>query len=166
MIDVYEVVRQYYELKGYLTMAGIRYSRIVTNDLLVANLATGDYRMVGFTFLSADQINRFPFEFIQEQLLGFSSAEAYHKAAEVLACPTRKIRRIVVIGSLNIEEDKKKAFMDLAKSRGVDEVVEFPAILEELTKLVKPDEAYNSDVLETISILKKHGLLIDRCSQT
>jgi len=60
---------------------------------------------------------------------------------------------------LGSKESSKRAFIEKAKEKGVDEIIEFPAILRELIKFINTETSYDSEVLQTLRLLKIYDLV-------
>ena len=91
------------------------------------------------------------------RLFGFTRKLALEKAKEVLG--TESFRKILVVSQLGVKKESRDKFIEEAKKRGIDEVIEFPAILSELISLVETAPSYDSQVLQTLRLLKTYGLL-------
>ena len=163
-----EIVRRYFELKGYFVQTGVKYikSKEQTGkkssgygdiDLIVTNPKTGDKAIVG---VSAWHRERFVPSYVKtspHRLFSFVSPLALKKAVKVLG--SRKFKKILVVSRLGSKESSKKAFIKEAKKRGVDEIKEFPTILKELMKLIKIAPRYDSEVLQTLRLLIIYNLV-------
>jgi len=163
-----EIVRQYFELKGYFVQTDVLYlkpkgqtgkksSGYGDIDLIVTNPKTCDKAIVGVSGWHTERITPSYVEDWGGRLFSFVSSLALNKAAQVLG--TRKFRKILVVSRLGSRKDSREKFVEEAKKMGVDEVIEFPTILKELIKLVKTEPSYDSEVLQTLRLLKTYDLL-------
>ena len=69
-------------------------------------------------------------------------------------------RRILVVGRIGPKLNPGEA-LQYVQSRGVDEIVEFPTILDELVSLTPKSRSAGSDLEHAIRVLKVYGLLPD-----
>lgn len=163
-----EIVSQYFELKGYFVQTDVLYLKPKEKtgkkssgygdiDLIVTNPKTGDKAVVGVTGWHTERITPSYVEDWGDRLFSFVSPLALKKAAQVLG--TRKFRKILVVSRLGSKESSKRAFTQKAKEKGVDEIIEFPAILRELIKFIKTEPSYDSEVLQTLRLLKIYDLV-------
>lgn len=169
MTDVNEeIVRQYFELKGYFVQTDVLYlkpkgktgkksSGYGDIDLIIVHPKTGDKAIVGVSGWHRERITPSYVEGWGGRLFSFVSPLALNRAAQVFG--TQKFRKILVISQLGSTVSSKESFLREAKKMGVDEVIEFPAILKELIKLIKTEPSYDSEVLQTLRLLKIYGLL-------
>jgi len=163
-----EIVRQYFELEGYFVQTDVLYlkpkgqtgkksSGYGDIDLIVTNPRTGDKAIVGVTGWHTERITPSYVEDWGDRLFSFVSPLALRKATHVLG--TRKFKKILVVSRLGSKEISKRIFVQKAKKRGVNEIIEFPTILKKLIKLIKTKPSYDSEVLQTLRLLKIYGLL-------
>lgn len=163
-----EIVRQYFELKGYFVQTDVLYlkpkgktgkksSGYGDIDLIIVHPKTGDKAVVGVSGWHRERITPSYVEGWEGRLFSFVSPLALNRAAQVLG--TRKFRKILVISQLGSTISSKENFLREAKRMGVDQVIEFPSILKELIKLIKTEPSYDSEVLQTLRLLKIYGLL-------
>ncbi|MEW6070109.1 MAG: hypothetical protein AB1485_05780 [Candidatus Thermoplasmatota archaeon] len=163
-----EIVRRYFELKGYFVQTDVLYfipkrqtgkksSGYGDIDLIVSNPKTGDKAIVGVSGWHTERITPSYVEDWGGRLFSFVSPLALKKAAQVLG--TQDFRKILVVSRLGSKESSKKTFSEKAKKMGVDEVIEFPEILKELIKLIETKPSYDSEVLQTLRLLKIYGAI-------
>lgn len=163
-----EIVRQYFELKGYFVQTDVLFLKPKKQtgkkssgygdiDLIVTNPKTGDKAIVCVSGWHRERIVPSYLESSGHRLFSCFSRLALRKANQVLG--TRKFRKILVVSRLGARESSKKAFIKGAKKAGVDEVIEFSTILRELIKLVKIEPSYDSEVLQTLRLLKIFDLI-------
>lgn len=163
-----EIVRQYFELKGYFVQTDILYlkpkgktgkksSGYGDIDLIIVHPKTSDKAIVGVSGWHRERITPSYVEGLEGRLFSFISPLALNRASQVLG--TKKFRKILVISQLGSTVSSKESFLRKAKKMGVDEVIEFPTILKELIKLIKTEPSYDSEVLQTLRLLKIYGLL-------
>ena len=163
-----EIVSQYFELKGYFVQTDVLYLKPKEKtgkkssgygdiDLIVTNPKTGDKAVVGVTGWHTERITPSYVKDWGDRLFSFVSPLALKKAAQVLG--TQKFRKILVVSRLGSKESSKRAFTQKAKEKGVDEIIEFPEILRELIKFIKTEPSYDSEVLQTLRLLKIYDLV-------
>jgi len=163
-----EIVSQYFELNGYFVQTDVLYFKPKEKtgkkssgygdiDLIVTNPKTGDKAVVGVTGWHTERITPSYVKDWGDRLFSFVSPLALKKAAQVLG--TRKFRKILVVSRLGSKESSKRAFIEKAKEKGVDEIIEFPAILRKLIKFIKTEPSYDSEVLQTLRLLKIYDLV-------
>jgi hypothetical protein len=163
-----EIVRQYFELKGYFVQTDVLYlkpkgqtgkksSGYGDIDLIVTNPKTGDKAIVGVSGWHTERITLSYVDDWGGRLFSFVEPLALEKASQILG--TKKFRKILVVSRLGARESSKTAFIEKAKKKGVDEIVEFPIILKGLIKLIKTEPSYDSEVLQTLRLLKIYDLL-------
>ena len=163
-----EIVSQYFELNGYFVQTDVLYLKPKEQtgkkssgygdiDLIVTNPKTGDKAVVGVTGWHTERITPSYVKDWGDRLFSFVSPLALKKAAQVLG--TRKFRKILVVSRLGSKESSKRAFIEKAKKKGVDEIIEFPAILRELIKFINTEPSYDSEVLQTLRLLKIYDLV-------
>ena len=71
--------------------------------------------------------------------------------------------KILVAPSLPSSEIPRRESVDFLRSKGVDGVIEFPAVLSAVIDGVEKNRNYQrSDVLQLIRVLKAHGMLRER----
>ena len=163
-----EIVSQYFELNGFFVQTDVLYLKAKEQtgkkssgygdiDLIVTNPKTGDKAVVGVTGWHTERITPSYVEDWGDRLFSFVSPLALKKAAQVLG--TQKFRKILVVSRLGSKESSKRAFTQKAKEKGVDEIIEFPAILRELIKFINTEPSYDSEVLQTLRLLKIYDLV-------
>ena len=169
MVDANEeIVKRYFELKGYFVMTDVKYlkskertgkksSGYGDRDLIVINPTTGDKAIVAVSGWHTERITP---SYVRDwgwRLFGFLDEDAVEKATQVLG--TRNFRKILIVSQLGAREDSREKFLEEARKRGIDEVLEFPQILKELINMVEVKPSYDSEALQTIRLLKKYGFL-------
>jgi len=169
MVDANEeIVKRYFELKGYFVMTDVKYfkSKEWTGkkssgygdiDLIVINPTTGDKAVVAVSGWHTERITP---SYVRDwgwRLFSFLDEDAVEKATQVLG--TRNFRKILIVSQLGAKEDSREKFLEEARKRGIDEVLEFPQILKELINMVEVKPSYDSEALQTIRLLKKYGFL-------
>jgi len=161
-----EIVRQYFELKGYFVQTDVLYLKPKNQtgkkssgygdiDLILMH-PNGDKAIVG---VSGWHTERITLSYIEdgEGMFSFVSPLALEKASQVLG--TQKFKKILVVSQLGSKEASKSEFIQKAKEMGVDEVKEFPTILKELIGLIEVEPSYDSEVLQTLRLLKIYHML-------
>ena len=169
MVDVNEeIVRKYFELQGYFVQADVPYFKPKEKtgkkssgygdiDLIVTNPKTGDRAIVGVSGWHRERITPSYVEGWGGRIFDFVGRLALEKAAEVLG--TREFRKILVVSRLGARKDSREKFVEKARKMGVDEVIEFPKILEELIGMIERGPSYDSEVLQTLRLLKVYKFL-------
>jgi hypothetical protein len=162
-----EIVRQYFELKGYFVQTDVLYlkSKEQTGkqssgygdiDLVLMH-PNGDKAIVGVSGWHREKITPSYVEGWDGRLFGFVSPLALNKASQVLG--TQKFKKILVVSQLGSKEASRSKFILEAKKMGVDEVIEFPTILKELIRLIEVEPSYDSEVLQTLRLLKIYNMV-------
>lgn len=169
MTDVNEeIVRQYFELKGYFVQTDVLYlkpkgktgkksSGYGDIDLVILNPETGDKAIVGVSGWHRERVTPSYVEGWEGRLFSHLHPLALKKASKVLS--SRDFRKILVISRMGSKEKSRKVFEQKAHQQGIDEIIEFPTILKELIRLIKTEPSYDSEVLQTLRLLKIYDLL-------
>ena len=85
------------------------------------------------------------------------------KAAEAVFGADAVFLKILVAPSLPSSKKLRRESADFLRSKGVDGVIEFPAVLSAVIDGVEKNRNYQrSDVLQLIRVLKAHGMLRER----
>lgn len=169
MTDVNEeIVRTYFELKGYIVSSTLKYTihKISSGesdiDLAVYNLKTGEQAIVevkgwhteNFTksFFEEDDPERYA-----NRIFHFVRKEALEKAEEFFK--SDNFKKILVVSKLGPKQ--REECLEITRSRGVDEVLEFDEILKFVIEKVEPNKNYpDSMFLHTVRLLKYYKFLI------
>jgi len=169
MVDVNEeIVRKYFESKGFFVQTNVQYLKRKEEtgkkssgygdiDLIVSNPKTGEKAVVGVSGWHTERIAPSYVKDWGHRLFGFLNKLALEKASEVLG--SKDFRRILVVSQLGAKKDSRDKFIEEAREHGIDEVIEFPTILKELISIVETESSYDSEVLQTLRLLKVYGLL-------
>lgn len=169
MVDVNEeIVRKYFELKGFLVQTNVQYLKRKEEtgkkssgygdiDLIISNPKTGEKAVVGVSGWHTERITPSYVRDWGHRLLGFLNKLALKKATEVLG--SEDFRKILVVSQLGAKKESRDKFLEEAHKHGVNEVIEFPRILKELIRMVETEPSYDSEVLQTLRLLKIYGLL-------
>lgn len=169
MTDVNEeIVRQYFELKGYFVQTDVLYlkpkgktgkksSGYGDIDLIILNPRTGDKAIVGVSGWHRERVTPSYVEGWEGRLFSHLHPLALKKASEVLS--SKDFRKILVISRMGSKEKSRKVFEQKAYQQGIDEIIDFPTILKELIRLIKTEPSYDSEVLQTLRLLKIYDLL-------
>ncbi len=162
-----EIVRQYFELKGYFVRTDVPYLKSKNQtgkkssgygDIDLVLMHPNGYKaIVGVSGWHRERITPSYIEDWEDRLFSFVSPLALDKASQVLG--TQDFKKILVISQLGSRGDSKSKFIQEAKKKGVDEVIEFPTILKELIKLIEIEPSYDSEVLQTLRLLKIYKIL-------
>ena len=71
--------------------------------------------------------------------------------------------KILIAPSLPASKKLRRESIEMLRGKGVDGVIEFPAVLSALIDGVEKNRNYQrSDVLQLIRVLKAHGMLRER----
>src|SRR5574341_16035 len=170
MTDVNEeIVRVYFELKGYFVYPNLKYT--VTKkgirgdsdiELAIYNLETGNKAIVevkgwhsenfSLTYFSTTDFQNYS----DNRLFNFIRPEAIKKAIEFFK--TDDFRKILVISKL--ASTQREDCIKLSKERGIDELIEFYEILKYVVENVVPNKNYrDSEFLQTVRLLKNYGFI-------
>ncbi len=85
------------------------------------------------------------------------------KEAEKIFGTDAAIQKILVAPSLPSSKKLRRESIEMLRSKGVDGVIEFPAVLSAVIDGVEKNRNYQrSDVLQLIRVLKSHGMLRER----
>jgi len=164
-----EIVRQYFELKGYFVQTDVPYfkpkgqtgkksSGYGDIDLIVTNpKTTSDNAIVGVSGWHTERITPSYAKDWGDRLFSFVSPLALATATQLLG--TQEFKKILIVSRLGSKQSSKRAFINEAKKRGVTDVIEFPDILKQLIALVKTEPSYDSEVLQILRLLKIYDLL-------
>lgn len=161
--DNEEVVRSYFELKGYLVKTNILYEDRSSArgmgwsdvDLCVLHPRTGDCAAVEVKGWHTERISP---SYLKEwpQLFHFTRPEALAAVEGVLG--RSDFRRILVVGQLGPQ--KADEVIAYAQERGV-EILQFPEILQELIDLVPLGRSAANHSEHMVRVLKAYGFLTD-----
>jgi len=165
-----EIVRQYFELKGYFVQTDVLYlkpkgktgkksSGYGDIDLIILNPKTGDKAIVGVSGWHRERVTPSYVEGWQGRLFSHLHPLALKKASEVLSSTSKDFRKILVISRMGSKEKSREMFEQKARQLGIDKIIEFPTILKELISLIKTEPSYDSEVLQTLRLLKIYDLL-------
>lgn len=169
MMDVNEeIVRKYFELQGYFVQTNVPYVKPKEKtgkkssgygdiDLIVTNPKTGDRAIVGVSRWHTERIIPSYVTDWGDRIFSFLSKLALQRASEISG--TSDFRKILVVSCLGAREESTKGFVNRAQKMSVDEIIEFPKILEELVGMIEMEPSYDSEVLQTIRLLEIYGLL-------
>jgi len=169
MVDVNEeIVRKYFELQGYFVQADVLYLKPKERtgkkssgygdiDLIITNPKTGDRAIVGVSGWHTERITPSYAKDWAQRLFGFAGRLALEKAAEVLG--DKKFRKILVVSRLGTTENSRTRFVEEVRKLGIDQVIEFPTILQDLINTIETRINYDSEVLQTLRLLKTYGFL-------
>ena len=96
------------------------------------------------------------------EMFRFAGPEVYQQAVRSFGVD-EPIHRILVIAALPADAQARDESIDLLKSRGIDAVIPFHAILATLIDRTRTNRNYQkSDVLQIIRVLKNYGFFKDR----
>jgi len=85
------------------------------------------------------------------------------KEAEKIFGTDAAIQKILVAPSLPSSKKLRRESIEMLRGKGVDGVIEFPAVLSAVIDGVEKNRNYQrSDVLQLIRVLKSHGMLRER----
>lgn len=89
-----------------------------------------------------------------EGLLEFLNPENLKEAQKILK--TSEFKKILVISNLPANKDMREKSEQLLKTKGIDHLITFPAMLSWIIRNVKSNKNYYSDTLELLRILKHY----------
>jgi len=82
----------------------------------------------------------------------FTRPEADEKIKAVIQ--TAHYRKILVIPALAKNEETRKEAIKMLSQNGIDHIIEFETIINDIYKKVKENKNYNSEILQTMRLLK------------
>ena len=91
------------------------------------------------------------------RILNFVRAEADQKVKEVIR--TAQYKRILVISSLPTKPDVRAKSIRLLSEGGVDHVIEFKEVIDDMIQSVESNKNYSSEALQMIRLFKVYGKL-------
>ncbi len=175
------IVREYFEAHGFLVCQRRKYivqARRKTGDeevdLVVLNPRAGAGLPAGFEIASAD-LEKIPRAIVavkgwhtevfapgvlahQPKIFRFVEKKAVEEAQRLTGGET--LMKILVVPGLPREAKTREKSIELLKAKGVDGVISFRAILQELLAGVRTNRNYQkSDLLQILRLLKNYGLL-------
>lgn len=86
------------------------------------------------------------------RIFNFIRPEADKKIKDVIQ--TAHYKKILVIPTLTKNEEKRKEAIKMLSQDGIDHIIEFETIIDDIYKMVEPNKNYNSEVLQTMRLLK------------
>lgn len=93
------------------------------------------------------------FNFVESKVL---------KAAERLL-GTKEFKKILVVPRLPKAKETRNKSIKIMKEKGVDHAIEFTTILDHIIQNIQTNKNYiESDILQTIRLLKNYGLIKDK----
>ena len=84
----------------------------------------------------------------------FTRPEADEKIKAVIQ--TAHYKKILVIPALAKNEEKRNETIKMLIQKGIDHIIEFETIIDDLYKKVEENKNYNSEILQTMRLLKKY----------
>jgi hypothetical protein len=176
------IVREYFEFLGFFVIQPRKYQvpgRAKTAeeeiDLIVSNPRVADQRLpdrlvwtgrdlagvgravVGVRGWHTERFSANTFEQAPD-ILRFAEADVVRLAEKRFG--TDRVAKILCLPQLPASPELREKALDLLKERGVDGVLQFRTLLQELAALIDVNKNYEkSDVLQTVRILKAYGLL-------
>jgi hypothetical protein len=177
------IVREYFEQHGFLVCQNRKYvvqarekTAVEEIDLVVINphaaadaaptnfvLTAADFANVGRAIVSVRGWHTEPFApsvlAREQEIFRFLEPQALH-AAEKLVGKDGRILKLLVVPALPATKESRERSVEILKSKGVDGVLSFRSILEELIAGVETNRNYQkSDLLQVLRLLKNYGLL-------
>ncbi len=138
-----EIVAKYFELKGYLVHSNL------FADLAVENPKTGDKAVIGIKgwhaeifYLGNFNRNSEIFDFVAQNILK-GAGEFFN---------SNNFRKILVVSK--ISRRQKDACIDACKNMGVDELLEFRAILDFLINSADESRNYSDPVMQMARLFR------------
>ncbi len=177
------IVREYLEQHGFLVSQNRKYvvsarekTPVEEIDLIAVNphtapnaapanfvLSPADLALIPRAIVSVRGWHTEPFApsvlTSAPDIFRFIEPQALH-AAEKLLGKDGRIFKLLVVPALPATKSTRERSVELLKSKGVDGVVSFRAILEDLIRGVETNRNYQkSDLLQILRLLKNYGLL-------
>lgn len=159
-----ELVRRYFELKGYFVRTNVRYEFRTSKgmghsdlDLCVVHPISGDAAVVEVKGWHAERITS---SYLRQwpRLFYFVRPEALAEAARVLG--RDDFRRVLVVSQLGVRNAGREAVIDYARERGV-EILEMPDILRFMIEHTPKNLSAGSESEHVIRLMKVYGLASD-----
>lgn len=96
------------------------------------------------------------------EIFRFAQPAAAKEAKKVFGTDAGFLK-ILVAPSLPVSKKLRRESVEMLNGKGVDGVIEFPAVLSALIDVVEKNRNYQrSDVLQLIRVMKVHGMLRER----
>lgn len=100
------------------------------------------------------------FNFLKKDVL--AQAETCFSFEDELVGDLRPFSKILVVPSLPTQEVQRQESIELLKARGVDAIISFRTILENILRNIEPNQNYSkSDLLQLMRILKIYDMVKD-----
>ena len=170
MADVNEeIVRQYFEMKGYLVRTRVPFNKPKEKtgkkssgygdiDLIISDPKNEKKpAIVGVSGWHMYKMTPSYDRALGHRLFSFVSELALNEATKFLG--TDDFQKILVVSRMGAKEKSRNEFRRLAQERGVTKVITFPEIIDDLIKEVDVRMSPDSEVVQVIRILKLYGYL-------
>lgn len=92
------------------------------------------------------------------RIFNFIRPEADKKIKEVIQ--TAHYKKILVIPTLTKNEEKRKEAIKMLSQKGIDHIIEFETIIDDIYERVEQNKNYNSEALQTMRLLKIYMRII------
>lgn len=150
MVEVNEeiVCKWLEEVKGFFVVTDVKY-RVPRGwsdiDIIAYNPITNDVWVLEVKGWHTETIYPSYARYV-EPLNPTSLAEIRNKLGN------RKFKRVLVVSELSVKSRNKT--LQAFKQKGIDDIVEFDKILQELIDTIDVHKSYDSEVLQTLRLLK------------
>ncbi len=138
-----EIVARYFELKGYSV------NRSLFADLAIENPKTGDRAVVGIKGWHAEVFYLGNFT-KNSEIFDFIKPEILRTAGEFFN--SNKFRKILVVS--RISRKQKNSCIEACGGKGVDELIEFRAILDFLINNADESKNYSDPVMQMARLFR------------
>ncbi|MEM3627675.1 MAG: nuclease-related domain-containing protein [Candidatus Bathyarchaeia archaeon] len=156
MVEVNEeIVRKWLEeVKGFFVVTDVKY-RVPRGwgdiDIIAYNPITGDAWVV--------EVKGWHTEVVYPSYKYIKPLHANSLAVIQQKLGNRKFERVLVVPKLsNIQKTKNATYRAFAQ-RGINQLIEFPQILKDLINSIDTHKAYDSEILQTLRVLKVYKFI-------
>ncbi len=167
-----EIVKIYFEEKGFLVRTNLHYTYNGGRsdiDLVIANMCQLQKRSLPFVLTNDDikdidkaaiEVKGWHTETIAPTTNNFNRLgficrkEAVDAVQTILG--TRDFKKILVIPALSLERESET--IEILSEFGIDHIIEFKTIMDSLYASVNTRKNYDSEILQTIRLMKIYGL--------
>ena len=172
-----EIVRLFFENNNFLVRTNVKY-HISSDagvggdsdiDLVAINLQPDRINPPKDIILETDDLKGIEFAAIEvkgwhteaftpslviaaPRIFNFIRPEADEAIKKVIQ--TAHYKKILVVSTLSKDEEKRKETIKMLSQRGIDHIIEFETIIDDIYERVEKNKNYDSEVLQTIRLLK------------
>jgi hypothetical protein len=163
MTEVNEnIVRTYYETKGYFTQANVKYMKSA-RETGKKSSGRGDIDIIGFNPISKEgivvEIKGWHTEKFTKSYEKSDRIKSYFESMYLIRRKAKELLGNYPFKIVLIAPRFNKDFENIAKSNGVDEVIGFDKILRELLTSIKKEYPYVNETEQIMRLLKLYGFL-------